>query len=189
MRVRNCAKADFASATEFAFLPIACGLAALACTTTLDPSVVTGGDGEPLTTCELFRSSSSEYLACPEPLTNDAAAVDCSQRDAALADVESQTENALIAARSESVLTGDWWLGGTRDDELVWRWPSGVVFWRGDADGMPEPGAFSVWRPGEPNNESTTSLDPERCLALTVWDDWNDRACSLRLPYVCERAP
>jgi len=31
--------------------------------------------------------------------------------------------------------------------------------------------------------------EPERCLALTPeGNDWNDRACSLSLPYACERA-
>jgi hypothetical protein len=185
------AAADRAPAVKFGV----CALSALACTTTLDPSVEVGaaggaGGGSPaLTPCELFTSASSEYLVCPERLDNAAAAEDCARRDAALASIESREENQFIAARSESVLLGDWWLGGMRDDTLVWSWPDGAVFWRGGPDGTPEPGAFSLWKPGEPNNASTTSPDPERCLALTPADDWNDRACTLRVPYICERTP
>jgi hypothetical protein len=169
---------------------------ALACTTTLDPSVVLVGDGgaggsegETLTPCELFTSASSEYLVCPERLDNGAAAADCARRGATLAAIDSQAENDFIAARSESVLLGDWWLGGTRDDAMVWSWPDGTIFWRGGPDGTAEAGAFSFWKAGEPNNASTISPDPERCLALTPADDWNDRACTLSVPYICERAP
>ena len=82
---------------------------------------------------------------------------------------------------------GDLWLGGARNDAYVWSWPDGTVFWRGGPDGMADDGAFAHWKPGEPNNASTTSPDPERCLAITPAGDWNDRACELRLPYICER--
>jgi len=175
-------------------------LSALACTTTLDPSVVVGsgsgggdgagGSGGPvLTSCELFTTASSEYLVCLERLDHAAAALDCERRDATLAVIDSPQENAFIASKSESVMLGDWWLGGTRDDAMVWSWPDGSVFWRGGPDGAAEPAAFSFWKPGEPNNASTVSPDPERCLALTPADDWNDRACTLNLPYVCERTP
>jgi hypothetical protein len=194
MRLIHRGVEKFASATEFGALQVACALSALACTTTLDPSVVVGGDadggaGQELTSCELFTSASSEYFLCPERLENAAAAADCARRDAALAAIGSREENDFLATRSESVLLGDWWLGGTRDDALVWTWPSGDVFWRGGPEGTTEAGAFSFWKPGEPNNASTTSPDPERCLALTPADDWNDRACTLRVPYICERSP
>ena len=195
MRFMNRGMAALISATKSGVLRFALGFSSLACTTTLDPSVVTdgnggaGGNANQLTPCELFTSASSEYLVCPARLDHEDAAADCARRDAALAEVESREENEFIATKSESVLLGDWWLGGMRDDALVWSWPSGIVFWRGGPDGAPETGVFSVWKPGEPNNESTTSPDPERCLALTPADDWNDRACSLRVPYICERSP
>jgi hypothetical protein len=174
---------------------IAVALAALGCTTTLDPSidvrgveVGAGGEaGEPPGTCRLFSSATSEYTLCRDPVDHETAAVDCTRRNASLASISSIQENDFVATNSESVLMGDWWLGGTRDDAFVWTWPDGSVFWRGGPDGMAEDGAFVRWKPGEPNNASTTSPDPERCLVITPADDWNDRACTLRVPYVCER--
>ncbi|MDQ2645864.1 MAG: C-type lectin domain-containing protein [Myxococcota bacterium] len=196
MRFETRGFADFTTLKGLGLLRFALALSAFAacsCTTTLDPTVLVGGGGaggDPgLSPCELFTSASREYLVCPERLDNAEAAADCARRDATLAAIESREENDFVAARSESVMLGDWWLGGRRDDALVWSWPSGAVFWRGGPDGVTEPGAFSFWKGGEPNNESTTSPDPERCLALTPADDWNDRACSLKVPYICERAP
>jgi hypothetical protein len=188
--------AAFGLGVEFGAPYIVVVLAALACTTTLDPSIELGEDdgsagtgGQPVANCELFTSETKEYLMCPERLSQEAAAADCERRDASLVAVESAEENAFVATNSELVTMGDWWLGGTRDDAFVWSWPDGAVFWRGGPDGMAETGAFVRWKPGEPNNSSTTSPDPERCLALTPADDWNDRACALRVPYICERSP
>ncbi len=172
-------------------------LAAVACTTaTLDPSVVVGTDdggagtgGAPLTTCELFTTETAEYMICPERLGYEAAAADCQRRDATLVAVGSAEENDFIVVSAEAVVMGDLWLGGTRNDGLVWSWPDGTVFWRGGPDGVAEDGVFVFWKLGEPNNASTTSPNPERCLAVTPADDWNDRACELRLPYICERSP
>jgi hypothetical protein len=167
----------------------------LACTTTLDPSILVGEDdggvtgGEPLAACTLLTPGGSEYLFCTGRLTYSAAAADCALRSGTLCAAGSAEEDAFFSANSAALVVGDWWLGGSRDDAFVWRWPDGSVFWRGGPDGMPESGAFADWKPGEPNNASTTSPAPERCLALTPQGDWNDRACELLLPYVCERNP
>jgi hypothetical protein len=162
----------------------------LGCTTTLDPTVLAGDGGadEPLATCSLFARSPSEYVICPEPLAFAAAASDCARRGSSLAAVGSAEENDFVATSAYGVVSGNLWLGGTRDDQYVWSWPDGSVFWRGGVDGSAEPDAFVLWQPEEPNDSSTVTSDPERCLALTLGgNDWNDRACSLSLPYVCER--
>lgn len=126
-------------------------------------------------------------MLCAEPLSQLAAEQDCAGRDARLAQIGSEQENAFIAEQARALGTNSW-LGGTRDDDSVWRWPDGSVFWRGGADGSVESGAYARWQPGEPNDSSTVLDEPERCLALTLGgDDWNDRACSLALPYVCEQ--
>jgi hypothetical protein len=169
---------------------------ALACTRTLEPSIAGDDDedaaggsaGDPLATCSLFAAGASEYVVCPEPLDFYAAAMDCVRRDATLVSVGSADENTFVAASADGVVSGNLWLGGSRDDEYVWRWPDGSVFWRGGRDGAVENGAFVLWQPGEPNDSSTVTTDPERCLALTLGgNDWNDRACSIGLPYICER--
>jgi hypothetical protein len=156
-------------------------VALAACTTDLDPSVIPGdgvagasgtggsaGEGQVLATCSSFvELSAATYVICPEPMDFEAASADCLRRGATLAAVGSTQENAYIAGSANSLVNGNLWLGGTRDDDYVWRWPDGAVFWRGGPAGAPE--------------------GPERCLALTFnANNWNDRACSLRLPYVCE---
>lgn len=165
---------------------------ALACTTTLDPTVLVGDTadgGEPLATCSLFTVDTSEYVICPEALAFEAAAEDCARREATLAAVGTAEENDFIATSASGIVSGNLWLGGMRDDAYVWSWPDDSVFWRGGRDGAVEPGAFVLWQPDEPNDSSTVTTDPERCLALTLGgNDWNDRACSIDLPYVCERA-
>ncbi len=182
------------------FAPIRVALACIGlfgavsgCTETLYPSVLLGEEGaagaagDPLATCSLVRSGTIEYVICPEPLDFDDAAVDCTRRGATLAGVGSAEENDFVATSAAGLVSGNLWLGGTRDDEYVWRWPDGTVFWRGGRDGAAENAAFVSWQPGEPNDSSTVTTDPERCLALTLGgNDWNDRACSLTLPYVCE---
>lgn len=188
---RSRSAAAFGRAVEVGARCTALLLATVACTTTLDPSVDVGagsGTGS-LTSCELFTSEASEYMICPERTAFDAAAADCARRDATLVTVGSAAENDFIAASAGTVVIGDLWLGGTRNDAFVWSWPDGSVFWRGGPDGMAEAGVFADWKPGEPNNASTTSPDPERCLAMTPANDWNDRACALSLPYICERLP
>jgi hypothetical protein len=159
-----------------------------ACTTTLDPTVVVGdGGSDPLATCSLVAAGETEYVYCPVPLAFEAAAQDCARRGATLAAIGSAEENTFVATTAGGLVGGNLWLGGTRDDAYVWSWPDGSVFWRGGRDGTAEPGAFVLWQPEEPNDSSTTTTDPERCLALTLdGNDWNDRACSIVLPYVCE---
>ncbi|MGC4087679.1 MAG: C-type lectin domain-containing protein [Polyangiaceae bacterium] len=152
------------------------------CYTTLDPTRL--GQRE----CAAISIDARQYAVCAEPLDQAAAAEDCALRGAHLAAIGSADENTAIAQAAFSMLnSSNLWLGGTRTDDFVWSWPDGSVFWRGGRDGSVEPGAFVLWQPGEPNNSSSTSAEPEACLALTVENaDWNDRSCSLSLPYLCE---
>lgn len=166
-------------------LAFAC-VTALACSRTLDPTVLVEEDDD-AAECVTFVSAGTRYDLCPEPLSFDLAAVDCASRGATLAAVGSAEENDLIASSSTYVASGNFWLGGRRDDAFVWSWPDGSVFWRGGRDGAAETGAYVRWQPEEPNNASTVANEPESCLALTQdGNDWNDRACSLSLPYACE---
>lgn len=168
------------------------------CTTTLDPSFVVESEDagvnedagmNPLPTCSSFAQAPSAYVVCAKPLDYEAAMFDCMRRGATLAAIGSSQEDDFVATSAGSVTNDDLWLGGTRDDTYVWRWPDGTIFWRGGVDGMPEGDAFVSWLPGEPNDSSTVTTDPERCLALkSNRNDWYDRSCSLALPYICEQA-
>jgi hypothetical protein len=165
-------------------------LGAVACTTNLDPSVLVGagGEGGVLPACSRFTLAPSVYSICLDPLDFEGAAADCRRRGATLAAIGSEAEDDFVAASAASVVNDDAWLGATRDDSYVWRWTDGTVFWRGGPDGAAEGDAFTKWLPGEPNDSSTVTNEPERCLALKYnQSDWNDRACSLRLPYACEQ--
>lgn len=159
------------------------------CYTTLDPTRLASGEGEGvLPTCSFTDSDTSHYIVCPEALSYAAADEDCAARGSRLAAISSQEENDFVGMTVFEAVNTNVWLGGTRTDELVWSWPDGSVFWRGADDGSVEADAFARWQPGEPNDSSTVTTDPERCLVLTVADyDWNDRSCSLSLPYVCEQ--
>lgn len=127
------------------------------------------------------------YDICDLPLDHASAAADCDLRGAHLISLESAEENQAIAAAVFEVTTSNVWLGGMRSDDLVWSWPDGSIFWRGGSDGRAEGDSFVMWQSGEPNNTNSSTREPEACLALTgEGSDWNDRACRLALPYVCE---
>lgn len=173
-------------------LVIFAALQTCCCYTTLDPTRLdgngSGGSPDVLPTCSFVESGSHRYTVCPSPLSQAAASTDCERRQAGLVAIESLEENELVSNAAFPLVNTNLWLGGTRNDELIWSWPDGSVFWRGGSDGSAELGAFVRWQAGEPNNSSTVTTDPERCMVLTVADfDWNDRSCSLALPYVCEQ--
>lgn len=157
-------------------------LIAVGCHTTLRPVRLN------LAPCSDAEVLGKKYAICEAPLSQVDAELDCDLRDAHLAELESADENAAVAKAVFEVVTGsNVWLGGSRDEQFVWSWPSGAVFWRGGRDGAAEGDAFVLWQAGEPNNTSSLTGGAEACLALTAEQaDWNDRACELSLPYVCE---
>lgn len=182
----------FTLAERWSAVFVVFALVSFACTATLEPTVVVGDDSggagsdNPLGQCTTVVRENSEFLICAEALPFAAAEHDCSLRGATLVSIRSSEEQDFVLATVNG-LSGDKWLGGRRDDELVWSWPDGSAFWRGGSDGAAEDGAFVAWNGGEPNNASTSSPDPERCLAMTPNGGWNDRACELELPYACQR--
>lgn len=101
----------------------------------------------------------------------DAAAADCVARGGALASINSAAENATITALLPA--TGDFWIGLDDEDE-------GNFFWQDDE----QPG-FLNFAAGE-----GVANIAENCssVAGTV-GTWTDRACTVTLPYVCERVP
>ncbi|HLV20495.1 MAG TPA: C-type lectin domain-containing protein [Polyangiaceae bacterium] len=168
-----------------------------ACSTRVDPTIAiessdagpSSDAGDAASECVELERGSSRYWICSGPLASHAAASDaCQRRGAVLASVSSAEENAFLANSAANIAThSNLWLGGTRDDDHVWSWPDGSVFWRGLIDGEPADDAYVNWQSGEPNNTSTVLDEPERCAALALFDTgWRDRACSLELSYFCE---
>lgn len=168
-----------------------------ACSTRVDPTIAIGAsDGGPdrdasdaADDCVELERGSSRYWICSGPLASHATAAQaCQRRGATLASISSAEENAFLATSAANLTThSNLWLGGTRDDDHVWSWPDGSVFWRGLVDGLPNADNYVNWQSGEPNNTSTVVDEPERCAALALFDTgWRDRACSLELSYLCE---
>ena len=167
-----------------------CALSA-ACTTRLDPTLtLVAADAGEAGNCIATDSSGSRYWICSTLAFFDSAARDCSARGASLAQVSSAEENDFLALSASDIGThSNLWIGGTSDDEHVWTWPDGTVFWIGLAAGSAPDGLYANWKAGEPNDSSTVVDESERCAALTLFDtQWNDRACSLELSYICELA-
>jgi Lectin C-type domain len=120
--------------------------------------------------------------------SHDQATEVCHARGAELAAVSSPEENSFLASTSREIGTHtNLWIGGTRDDEHVWRWPDGTEFWRGLVTGAAPVDTYANWQSGEPNDTSTVTDEPERCAAMALFDDgWRDRACLIELSYLCE---
>lgn len=204
------------SSLVLGFWGLASSVLCASCSTILDPTTETTSDPAPdptpdptpteepvcgpqgvagasFSTCAelpdcLAAGPEQQHLICEHALSYEAAAHECELRGGHLAEVNSAEENELLAEAAGFSVGTNVWLGGIRNEAFVWSWErSGVVFWRGDRFGTPEPDVYVKWAPGEPNDSSTVSDEPEKCLALTLGgSDWNDRACSLELPFVCE---
>lgn len=171
---------------------------AAACSIRLDPTRVIQGqdagrdpDAGASRPCSALESAGSRYWICARPVLSYAEArAACQALSAELVNVSSPEENSRIVQwASELETETNLWIGATRDDAHVWRWPDGSVFWQGLIDGAAPPSVYSNWQMGEPNNASTVAEEAERCAALALFDSgWRDRACSIELSYVCEAA-
>jgi hypothetical protein len=130
-----------------------------------------------------FEFESRCYAPTDTAATYDAAAALCAGRGAGwqLADVGSAAENAFVA---RVVGTGEFWLGGNdRTTEGAWAWDgSGTQFWSGGATGAAEPGVYTNFEPGEPNDGNGNS----DCLRMITGGAWRDIDCAQEYPAVCE---
>lgn len=167
------------------------------CSVVLDPTTFSvetsmgggaGASGEDVVELPVCVSVEESLVLCEHALSRPAAAYECELRGGYLVEIESAEENERVAQLAGETVGTNVWLGGTRTESFVWSWEhSGAVFWSGERDGSPEGTAFVNWAPDEPNNNSTVLDEAEKCLVLTLGGaDWNDRACSLELPFACE---
>ncbi|XP_063406088.1 perlucin-like protein [Mytilus trossulus] len=114
--------------------------------------------------CYFFSSDSRTWVAASSV---------CRAHSAELVIIDTEQENAFIAAEI-SKLTGEFWLDGT-DQFLEGKWE-----WASTA----QPFSYSNWYPGEPNDRNG-----EDCLITNDFHNsyWTDVACTRLQTYICER--
>jgi hypothetical protein len=123
------------------------------------------------------------YMFCTGIKTFDDAEASCRSKGMHLLRLDSAAEQQLVNAEAARLSVTPGWIGGSdRDEDGVWRWIGGDVFWRGGSDGAPEAGRFTSWGTGQPNDGGQNH--EQRCLR--AFGSWNDWECGIRLAYVCE---
>jgi len=120
------------------------------------------------------------FMFCSTAVSHDDAVAACSLAGGALASVDDPVRNEWLTARMAALDADDFWLSGTDlDDEGVWRWSDGRVFFDVSADaGAPRP--YAPWDEQQPND-----LDGEDCMRSTG-GVWRDLDCSAELAFVCQ---
>lgn len=141
------------------------------------------------TDCATSTLGDHQYFACSVLRTFAEASVDCAQVGATLIKVDRSEETAMLKA--EAFPGREWgWIGASRNAAFDWSWADGTPFWHGAATGAAEPGGYTNWHDGEPDNTSDTVRMEETCGTFDVGSGtWFDRYCELVLPYVCELTP
>gem|GEM_PF-3386143 len=100
--------------------------------------------------------------------------------------VDDTVENDWVSANAGMAGGGEggvWMRATDQASEGVWQWADGPVFWNGDEDGAPAPGAFARWNRGEPNDAG----GEEDCGELVGGGNWNDVPCTANRGFICER--
>ncbi len=130
--------------------------------------------------CVCESSVLGAFMFCSTAVTHDDAVAACSLAGGALASVDDPVRNEWLTARMTALAADDFWLSGTDlDDEGVWRWGDGRVFFDVSADGgAPRP--YAPWDEGQPND-----LNGEDCMRSTG-GVWLDLDCSTPIAFVCQ---
>jgi hypothetical protein len=116
-------------------------------------------------------SGGGNYAYCVDMLDWHSAEADCQTQGGHLVSIHSLAQYQTIAAKAESIMMGDFWIGF--NDEVV----EGEFVW---SDGTPSD--FVLWNGGEPNNFGNA----EHCTQAYSQGSWNDLECSAGLRYVCK---
>lgn len=130
--------------------------------------------------CVCESSLLGAFMFCSTAVSHDDAVAACSLAGGALASVDDPVRNEWLTARMTALAADDFWLSGTDlDDEGVWRWSDGRVFFDVSADGgAPRP--YAPWDEGQPND-----LNGEDCMRSTG-GVWRDLDCSSPIAFVCQ---
>ena len=121
------------------------------------------------------------YMLFNTASTWQAAQAACLAVGANLAIVQDEAEQTLVGGLSGNFPAGapNLWLGATDEaQEASFVWVDGT------------PVIFQKWRSGEPNNGGQGGT-PEDCSVIegdTAAHEWDDRPCTVPVPYICERS-
>lgn len=130
--------------------------------------------------CVCESSVVGAFMFCATAVTHDDAVEACSLAGGALVSVDDPVRNEWLTARMTALAADDFWLSGTDlDDEGVWRWSDGRVFFDVSADAS-APGPYAPWDEGQPND-----LNGEDCMRSTG-GVWRDLDCSDPIAFVCQ---
>lgn len=130
--------------------------------------------------CSLVQFDHSSYWVCTGPVTRNAAALACRNKQMTLARIDGVSENSFLAGFASSPL----WMGANSiTSSGTWRWSTsidnnGAVFWSGAANGSQQNFLFSHWASSTPASQ--------RCAVVQGNGRWADVDCNQAQGYVCE---
>jgi hypothetical protein len=130
-------------------------------------------------TCE--RRADRDFMFCSATVTHAQAVELCAAAGGTLVSIDDPEQNAWVSQRMEAAAAAtDFWLSGTDiDDEGVWRWQDGRVFFDATTDaGNRAP--YVPWDAQQPND-----LGGEDCMRLTG-GRWLDLPCDSELAVACQ---
>ena len=131
--------------------------------------------------CECELRGARDFMLCGPPVTYALAEDRCERAGGTLVSIEDAAENAWLSRRMADLASDDYWTSGTdAEDEGVWRWADGRVFYDETADAASNLG-FAAWDEGQPND-----LQGEDCMRATG-GLWRDLDCGEEIAYACEQ--
>jgi hypothetical protein len=130
--------------------------------------------------CVCESGALGAFMFCSTAVSHDDAVAACSLAGGGLASVDDAVQNEWLTARMTALAADDFWLSGTDlDDEGVWRWSDGRVFFDVTADAA-APRPYAPWDEGQPND-----LNGEDCMR-SIGGVWRDLDCAGPIAFVCQ---
>jgi hypothetical protein len=128
--------------------------------------------------CDCERRGEREFMFCASAVSFADAGELCADAGGALVSIDDAGLNDWLTQQMQARSADDFWLSGTdSEDEGVWRWADGSVFYPAPADAGE---SFAPWDTQQPND-----LNGEDCMR-SVGGVWRDLSCDLELAYVCQ---
>lgn len=128
--------------------------------------------------CDCERRDDREFMFCAEVVSFADARERCAGSGGTLVSIDDAGLNDWVTEQMQARSADDFWLSGTdSEDEGVWRWEDGRVFFPPPADAGE---SFAPWDTQQPND-----LNGEDCMR-SVGGVWRDLSCELDLAYVCQ---